>query len=60
MAHESNPARLNDRRNLRKAAKLLDEAGWAVGDGNVRRNAEGQTLRVDFRILQTCRHRRPR
>ncbi|WP_299901739.1 extracellular solute-binding protein [uncultured Ruegeria sp.] len=48
MAHESNPARLNDRRNLRKAAKLLDEAGWAVGDGNVRRNAEGQTLRVDF------------
>ncbi|WP_170347283.1 extracellular solute-binding protein [Ruegeria atlantica] len=46
--HESNPARLNDRRNLRKAAKLLDEAGWPVGDGNVRRNAEGQTLRVDF------------
>ncbi|NOC94343.1 extracellular solute-binding protein [Ruegeria sp. HKCCD6604] len=46
--HESNPARLNDRRNLRKAAKLLDEAGWPVGDGNVRRNAEGQTLKVDF------------
>ncbi|WP_299642914.1 extracellular solute-binding protein [uncultured Ruegeria sp.] len=48
MAHESNPARLNDRRNLRKAVKLLDEAGWPVGDGNVRRNAEGQTLRVEF------------
>ncbi|NOE28453.1 extracellular solute-binding protein [Ruegeria sp. HKCCD6157] len=46
--HQSNPARLNDRRNLRKAAKLLDEAGWPVGDGNVRRNAEGQTLKVDF------------
>ncbi|MCA0908706.1 extracellular solute-binding protein [Ruegeria marisrubri] len=46
--HESNPARLNDRRNLRKAAKLLDEAGWPVGDGNVRRNAQGQTLKVDF------------
>ncbi|NOE20750.1 ABC transporter substrate-binding protein [Ruegeria atlantica] len=46
--HESNPARLNDRRNLRKAAKLLDEAGWPVGDGNVRRNAEGQTLKVDI------------
>lgn len=48
MAHESNPARLNDRRNLRKAAKLLDDAGWPVGDGNVRRNAQGQTLKVDF------------
>ncbi|NOC85222.1 extracellular solute-binding protein [Ruegeria sp. HKCCD6428] len=46
--HESNPARLNDRRNLRIAAKLLDEAGWPVGDGNVRRNAEGQTLKVDI------------
>ena len=46
--HESNPARLNDRRNLRKAAKLLDEAGWPVGDGNVRRNAEGQTLKVNI------------
>ncbi|NOD49118.1 MULTISPECIES: extracellular solute-binding protein [unclassified Ruegeria] len=48
LAHESNPARLNDRRNLRKAAKILDEAGWPVGDGNVRRNAEGQTLKVNI------------
>ncbi|EEX09477.1 Bacterial extracellular solute-binding protein, family 5 [Ruegeria lacuscaerulensis ITI-1157] len=46
--HQSNPARLNDRRNLRKAAKLLDEAGWPVGEGNVRRNAQGQTLRVNI------------
>nr|WP_260063572.1 extracellular solute-binding protein [Ruegeria sp. B32] len=46
--HESNPARLNDRRNLRKASKLLDEAGWPVGDGNLRRNAQGQTLRVNI------------
>ncbi|WP_170366008.1 extracellular solute-binding protein [Ruegeria arenilitoris] len=46
--HESNPARLNDRRNLRKASKLLDEAGWPVGDGNLRRNAQGQTLRMNI------------
>lgn len=46
--HESDPARLNDRRNLRKASKLLDEAGWPVGDGNLRRNAQGQTLRVNI------------
>ncbi|MBY6082838.1 extracellular solute-binding protein [Ruegeria arenilitoris] len=46
--HESNPARLNDRRNLRKASKLLDEAGWPVGDGNLRRNAQGQTLRANI------------
>ncbi len=46
--HQSNPARLNDRRNLRKASKLLDEAGWPVGEGNVRRNGQGQTLRVNI------------
>ncbi len=48
MAHESNSARLNDRRNLRKASQMLDEAGWPVGDGNLRRNAEGQTLKVNI------------
>ncbi|MTH98727.1 extracellular solute-binding protein [Roseibium sp. RKSG952] len=48
VVHESNPARLNDRRNLRKASKLLDEAGWPVGQGNLRRNAQGQTLRVEI------------
>ncbi len=48
MAHESNSARLNDRRNLRKASKILDEAGWPVGDGNLRRNAEGQSLKVNI------------
>ena len=46
VAHVSSPARLNDRRNLRKASQLLDEAGWAVGAGNLRRNADGQTLKV--------------
>ena len=47
-AHDSSPKRQNDRRNLRQAMKLLDAAGWAVGDDGIRRNAEGQTLRVEF------------
>jgi ABC-type oligopeptide transport system substrate-binding subunit len=34
--------------NVRKASKMLDEAGWPVGEGNVRRNAEGQTLKVNI------------
>lgn len=48
VTHESNSARLNDRRNLREASRLLDEAGWTVGEGNLRRNAEGQTLKVNI------------
>ncbi|MGI9369576.1 MAG: extracellular solute-binding protein [Ruegeria sp.] len=48
MSHESNSGRLNDRRNLRKASKILDEAGWPVSDGNLRRNAEGQSLKVNI------------
>ncbi|MFA3919570.1 extracellular solute-binding protein [Ruegeria hyattellae] len=48
MQHESRSARLNDRTNLRKASRMLDEAGWDVGAGNLRRNAEGQTLKVEI------------
>lgn len=47
-AHESSSKRQNDRRNIRKAMKLLDAAGWAVGDDGIRRNADGQTLSVEF------------
>lgn len=47
-AHSSRAKRQNDRRNLRKAMKLLDAAGWLVGDDGVRRNAKGQTLKVEF------------
>lgn len=50
MAHESNGERLNDRRNLRAAMKLLDEAGWAVGDDGKRRNAEGEVLQIEIPI----------
>lgn len=46
--HSSSPRRLSDRRNLRRAMKLLDEAGWAVGDDGKRRNAAGQPLRLKF------------
>ncbi|WP_413869746.1 extracellular solute-binding protein [Albidovulum sp.] len=37
-----------DRRNLRKAAALLDEAGWPVGNDGMRRNAKGETLKVEM------------
>ncbi|MEQ9695301.1 extracellular solute-binding protein [Shimia sp. SDUM112013] len=50
MAHESSPRREIDRRNLRTAMALLDEAGWAVGDDGMRRNAAGETLKLNFPI----------
>lgn len=48
MAHESSAETLIDRRNLRRANRLLEEAGWIVGNDGMRRNAEGQTLRIEF------------
>ncbi len=50
MAHTSSVDRPTDRRNLRRAMKLLDSAGWAVGDDGVRRNAQGETLTIEFLI----------
>lgn len=37
-----------DRRNMRAAADLLDAAGWHAGDDGMRRDAQGQSLRVVF------------
>ncbi len=37
-----------DRGNLRKASKLLDEAGWVTGDDGMRHNAAGERLSVEF------------
>ena len=37
-----------DRRALRAASALLDEAGWTVGEGGIRRDAGGRPLRVEF------------
>lgn len=48
MPHESGAERLLDRRNARQAMRLLDEAGWAVGDDGKRRNASGEPLKLTF------------
>ncbi len=37
-----------DRKNLRKASDLLNEAGWPVGSDGMRRNDKGETLKVEF------------
>lgn len=37
-----------DRKNVRLAAKLLDDAGWTAGAGGMRRNAKGEVLRIEF------------
>lgn len=37
-----------DRKNLRKASALLDDAGWKAGDDGMRRNDKGEVLKVDF------------
>lgn len=46
--HTSSADRLLDRGNARAAMRLLDEAGWQVGDDGIRRNAEGDVLRLNF------------
>ncbi|MDQ2094173.1 extracellular solute-binding protein [Rhodalgimonas zhirmunskyi] len=46
--HSSKPARPNDRRNLRRAMALLDEAGWSVQGDGLRQNAKGEVLTIDF------------
>lgn len=38
-----------DRKLLREASRLLDEAGWKT-DGTVRKNAKGETLDIEFLI----------
>jgi microcin C transport system substrate-binding protein len=37
-----------DRRNLRRASALLDEAGWTVGDDGMRRNDKGEPLGMEM------------
>jgi len=48
MPHTSGAERLTDRRNLRAAMKLLDEAGWPVGSNGMRANAAGEPLQITF------------
>ncbi len=47
-SYPNGSARQVDRRMLRQAAKLLEDAGWLVGDDGMRRNDKGETLRVEF------------
>lgn len=44
--HTSSATRVVDRRNLRTAMGLLDEAGFAVGSDGMRRDADGNTLDI--------------
>jgi len=44
----SDPDSAFDRRQGRLALRLLAEAGWEPGDDGLVRNAEGQTLEVEF------------
>ena len=37
-----------DRKNLRMASKLLDDAGWEVGDDGFRKNKNGATLDIEI------------
>ncbi len=48
MAPTSDPESQLTRANLRAASKLLDEAGWTVGDDGIRKNAKGETLSVEI------------
>ncbi len=48
MAPESSEENALDRRNLRAASALLDEAGWEAGEDGIRRNDKGETLRMEM------------
>ena len=37
-----------DRSNVRKASKLLDDAGWVAGSDGMRRNDKGETLKLEI------------
>lgn len=47
MAPVSGAERQLDRKSLRAASALLDEAGWLAGSDGIRRNAKGQTLSLE-------------
>ncbi len=48
--HTSNPARLADRGNIRRAQALLQEAGWEVDDAGVLRNAAGERMSIEIPV----------
>ena len=50
MPHTSDPARLTDRRNMRQAAALLEEAGWSVDSAGALRNEAGQRMSIEIPV----------
>ncbi|MFU8899007.1 MAG: extracellular solute-binding protein [Roseinatronobacter sp.] len=50
MPHASDPARLTDRRNIRRASALLSEAGWDVDSAGQLRNAEGARMTIEIPV----------
>lgn len=48
VAHSSSADTLQDRRNLRRANRLLEDAGWVVGNDGIRRNAAGDVLTLEL------------
>ncbi|PZX42109.1 microcin C transport system substrate-binding protein [Roseinatronobacter thiooxidans] len=50
MPHASDPARLTDRRNIRRASALLSEAGWDVDSAGQLRNADGARMTIEIPV----------
>ncbi len=50
MPHTSSIERLSDRRNLRQARMLLEEAGWEVDDAGELRNEAGERMRIEIPV----------
>ncbi|MEO8529677.1 MAG: extracellular solute-binding protein [Deltaproteobacteria bacterium] len=48
LAHVSDADRQLDRKNLRKALALMEDAGWTTGTDGLLRNAEGKTFDVEL------------
>ncbi|MCL3882070.1 extracellular solute-binding protein [Marivita sp. GX14005] len=53
MPHSSDPATPVDRRNKRKALRILADAGWTVDDQGRLVNADGEQMVLDFLVLST-------
>ncbi|MEM8776358.1 MAG: extracellular solute-binding protein [Pseudomonadota bacterium] len=46
--HESDAERLTTRKNKRKALRMMEEAGYAVGDDGVMRGDDGNPFKITF------------
>ncbi len=46
MPHTSNPANANDRRNKRRALRILESEGWTINDAGRLQNADGEPMKL--------------